>query len=132
MPVAAHQGVQNSSIATETNAPEHGRPFLQPAETRMIYVVGGDDRSLEWAALALFRAGHIPVLGQWFWPLASNDTVHEAEMAVYGDPVGERLLLRCDAMLRIDGTASDADELVSIARARGMRIYNTLDEAIAG
>ena len=46
---------------------------MQPAETRMIFIVGANVRLMEWAALSLFRAGHIPVLGQWFWPLVTSD-----------------------------------------------------------
>jgi hypothetical protein len=39
---------------------------------------------------------------------------------------------RCDAILRVDGPAADADALVSMARARGLRVYTTLEDAIAG
>jgi hypothetical protein len=106
---------------------------MQPVETRMIFVVGANVRSMEWAALSLFRAGHIPVLGQWFWPLASSDTAPpDAEFDEFGDPVAERLLGRCDAILRVDGPAPDADALVGFARLRGLRIYYSLEDAIAG
>src|SRR4051794_26141565 len=33
----------------------------------------GERPADEWAALSLFRAGHIPVMGQWFWPLVTSD-----------------------------------------------------------
>jgi hypothetical protein len=98
---------------------------MQPAETRMIFVVGANVRLMEWAALSLFRAGHIPVLGQWFWPLVTSDTTPS-------DPVAERLIGRCDAVLRVDGPAPDADSLVVAARARGLRVFTTLEDAIAG
>jgi hypothetical protein len=105
---------------------------MQPAETRMIFVVGANVRLMEWAALSLFRAGHIPVLGQWFWPLVTSDTAPADTELRDADPVAERLIGRCDAVLRVDGPAPDADALVSVARARGMRVYATLEDAIAG
>ena len=106
---------------------------MQPAETRMIFVVGANVRLMEWAALSLFRAGHIPVLGQWFWPLVTSDTAPpDAEFDETSDPVAERILGRCDALLRVDGPAPEADALVSLARSRGMRVFSTLEDAIAG
>ena len=106
---------------------------MQPSETRMIFIVGANVQLMEWAALSLFRAGHIPVLGQWFWPLVTSDLAPpDPEFDEFADPVAERLLGRCDALLRVDGPAPDADALVSIARARGMRVYTTLEDAIAG
>ena len=106
---------------------------MQPAETRMILIVGANVRLMEWAALSLFRAGHIPVLGQWFWPLVTSDTApSDTELFESSDPVAERLIGRCDAILRVDGPAPDADVLVNAARARGLRVFTTLEEAIAG
>jgi hypothetical protein len=105
---------------------------MQPAEARMIFIVGADVRSMEWAALALFREGHIPVLGQWFWPLIADEAIADAGFAQFSDPVGERLLGRCDAILRVDGPAAAGDALVRAARKRGLRIHDSLEEAIAG
>jgi hypothetical protein len=99
----------------------------------MIFIVGANVRLMEWAALSLFRAGHIPVLGQWFWPLLTSDgTPTDGIFDESADPVAERLLGRCDAVLRVDGPAPNADALVNVARARGLRIFTTLDDAIAG
>lgn len=132
MAVAAWPAVQKTLIATQTGSFRQP-PVMQPAETRMILIVGANVRLMEWAALSLFRAGHIPVLGQWFWPLVTSDTAPpNGEFDGFGDAVGERLLGRCDAILRVDGPAPEADALVSYARARGLRIYNKLDDAIAG
>lgn len=98
----------------------------------MIFVVGANVRLMEWAALSLFRAGHIPVLGQWFWPLVTSDTAPSDAQLRDADPVADRLIGRCDAVLRVDGPAPDADSLVATARARGLRVYTTLEDAIAG
>lgn len=106
---------------------------MQAAETRMILVVGADARLMEWAALTLFRAGHIPVLGQWFWPLVTSDSASvDGAFDDLADPVGSRLLGRCDAVLCIDVPTPGANALVTTARARGLRVYESLEEAIAG
>lgn len=128
MPVAASPSVQRTLSTTQTRGPL----AMQPAETRMIFIIGANIRLIESAALALFRAGHIPVLGQWFWPLVACDMTLDPQFDAAGDPVGERLLGRCDAILCVDGPAPDSDVLVSHARARGLRVYHDLDDAIAG
>ncbi len=99
----------------------------------MIYIVGANAGLMEWAALSLFRAGHIPVLSQWFSPLmTSGAEPAQAEVDENGNPIAERLIGRCDAVLCVDEPAPDADVIVSAARARGLRVFMNLDEAIAG
>jgi hypothetical protein len=131
MAVAAGPGVEKSFIATETDPFGQGPTVMQAAEMRMIFIVGANVRLMESAALSLFRAGHIPVLGQWYWPMVATDMASDARFDASGDPVGERLLGRCDAILRVDNPGPGADVLIGVARARGLRIYDTLDEAIA-
>jgi hypothetical protein len=105
---------------------------MQAVEARMILVVGADARLMEWAALSLFRAGHLPVLGQWFWPLVTSDLASaDGAFDDLADPVGRRLLGRCDAILCVETTPT-TDALLTAARARGMRVYHNLDDAIAG
>lgn len=132
MSVAAASAVQNS-LASRTDAFHRWGMTMQAAETRMILIVGADADLMEWAAMTLFRAGHIPVLGQWYSPLASSDAAR-GDDGVYeiDDPVGPRLLTRCDAVLRVDGDAPEADLLVNTARARGLRVYDSVEDAIAG
>ena len=133
MSVATGALVQNHLLAQNPAVADHGALAMQAAETRMIFVVGANVRLMEWAALSLFRAGHIPVLGQWFWPLVTSDGAPaDSEYDEPADPVAERLLGRCDAVLRVDGPASDADGVVGLARARGLRVYTSLEDAIAG
>ena len=105
---------------------------MQAAETRMILIVGGDADLMDWAASSLFRAGHIPVLGHWYSPLAATDTRADDGVFEIDDPIGPRLLTRCDAVLRVDGDAPEADLLVNTARARGLRVFDNLDDALAG
>ena len=129
MPVAAPSGVQKTLVAAASEPYRRWHVAMQTSEARMILIVGADVPMMEWAALSLFRAGHIPVLGQWFWPLVTSDTTPSTGG---DDLVGDRLLTRCDAILRVDGPAPDADALVRSARARGLRVYDSLDDAIAG
>jgi hypothetical protein len=133
MSVAAQSRVLNTLPASHTEAFHRWETSMQAAETRMILVVGADARLMEWAALSLFRAGHIPVLGQWFWPLVTSDSASvDGAFDDLADPVGARLLGRCDAVLCVDAPTPGANALVTTARARGMRVYDNLEDAIAG
>jgi hypothetical protein len=75
------------------------------------------------ASLALFRAGHLPVMGEWF----ALPLIEHAGSKVFGDaafneifhPISRRLAAKCDACLRIGGSSVGADEMVAIARSQG-------------
>jgi hypothetical protein len=127
MPVAALRGV----LPTQTSPRSGGALLLdlQRSEIRMILIAGSNITAMEEAAHALFRAGHVPILGEWIAsPLAAGERTFEDVFT----PVLERLVERCDALLRLPGSSTDADVLVSLARARGLRVYFTLGEALAG
>jgi len=87
------------------------------------------------AALLLFRAGHLPVMGEWYaMPLLE----HAGSKAIGDDifneifhPVALRLVPRCDACLRIGGASSGADEMVALARQHGKTVYFSLAEVPA-
>jgi hypothetical protein len=87
---------------------------------------------LESFALPLFRLGHIPMIGEWVaLPLldlaGSTKPGDEAyEEILY--PVAQRLLTKCDAVLRIEGASKGADEDVRIAKERGLKIYYRLED----
>ncbi len=89
-------------------------------------------KALEAAALPLYRAGHIPVIGEWFaLPLleAAGSTRIGDELwdeIVY--PIAHRLLERCDAVLRLPGASKGADNDVKVARSRGLPVYYNLSE----
>jgi hypothetical protein len=109
---------------------------VQRAESRMILIVGTDVQASDEAATALFRAGHIPVMAEWFaLPLlADARTLPDGHAAVREvlHPISERLLDRCDSVLRVNGPASEADEVVGLARGRGLRVHLSLREALDG
>ena len=95
----------------------------------MILIAGSNIGAMEQAAQALFRAGQVPVLGEWIaLPLAAGERTFEDVFT----PILERLVERCDALLRLPGASTDADALVGLARARGLRVYFTLSDALAG
>ena len=89
-------------------------------------------RVLEAAALPIFRLGHIPMIGEWVaLPLlrlaGSVKPGDEAyEEILY--PVAHRLLMKCDAVLRLEGASKGADEDVRIAREKGLPVYFSLEE----
>ena len=109
---------------------------LQPAEVRMMLIAGGDLRQMEETAVQVYRAGHIPILCEWFAsPLVSisgPSSPIEPEFTELMHPIAERLLARCDSVLRVDGLAVGADLMVALARQRGIRVYQDLQEALAG
>ena len=84
------------------------------------------------AALALFRRGHLPVMGEWF----ALPLIEAAGSSGPGDPVfdeifhpiAERILERCDGCLRIGGASEGADRMVATAERLGKAVYRSPDE----
>ena len=79
------------------------------------------------ASLALFRAGHLPVMGEWFaLPLiehAGSTQIGDAAFNEIFHPISRRLVAKCGAVLRIGGASEGANEMVALARARGKAVY---------
>ena len=92
-------------------------------------------RKMEEAALPIFRAGHIPVIGEWFaLPLLKQAGSKYPGDEAYKEisyPVSRRILAKCDAILRISGESKGADEDVRIAKERGIKVYYKLEDIIA-
>lgn len=91
-------------------------------------------RRLEEVALPLFRAGHIPMIGEWvalpLLHLAGSKTPGDGPYNEIAYPVAHRLLEKCDAVLRLEGASTGADEDVRIAKQRGLPVYYSLEEAL--
>jgi hypothetical protein len=89
-------------------------------------------RAMEAYALPLFRAGHIPVVGEWFAlplvALAGSRRVGDEPFDEIFHPIAVRLLERCDAVLRVGGPSQGADEMVRVAQERGLRVFYGLSE----
>jgi len=91
-------------------------------------------RKLETAALPIFRAGYIPVIGEWFaLPLLDvagsrylGDEIYEEILY----PIAGRIITKCDAILRLEGASKGADEDVRLATELGIPVYYSLDELL--
>jgi len=87
---------------------------------------------MESYALPIFRSGHIPILGEWLalplLRLAGSRKIGDDAFSEVFHPVAIRLLGKCQAVLRVGGPSSGADEMVRIGRELGLKIYNGLDE----
>jgi len=102
----------------------------------MILIAGSNIRLMEEAAWSLFQAGHVPVLGEWFaWPLVAADAASPPAERAFDEifqPVAVRLLGRCDAILSVEGPVAGVEALLAMARARGLRVFFNVDDALAG
>ena len=89
-------------------------------------------RAMEAYALPLFRAGHVPVVGEWLAlplvALAGSRQIGDAAFDEIFHPIAERLLEHCDAVLRVGGASKGADLMVTTARAHGLAVFANLRE----
>lgn len=89
-------------------------------------------RAMEAYALPLFRAGHIPLVGEWLAlplvALAGSTQIGDAAFEEIFHPIAIRVLARCDAVLRVGGPSHGADQMVEVARERGLRVFHALAE----
>ncbi|MEV7809216.1 DUF4406 domain-containing protein [Streptomyces flaveolus] len=86
---------------------------------------------LEAAAWPVFAAGHLPVIGEWIaLPVlrsaGAGPTDRLADEVLY--PTADRLLTHCDAVLRLPGDSTGADQDVATALRRGLPVYHHVDE----
>jgi hypothetical protein len=83
-------------------------------------------------ALPIFRAGHIPVLGEWLAlplvELAGSKQIGDEAFQEVFHPIAVRLLEKCDAVLRVGGPSAGADEMVRVGRSLGLKIYTSVAE----
>ena len=118
----------------------------KPTESLMILIAGpyrsgtGDVpsklaanvRAMEDFALPLFRAGHVPIVGEWLAlplvALAGSTHIGDAAFDEIFHPIAERLLVRCDAVLRVGGASQGADQMAASARERGLHVFTRLQE----
>ena len=87
---------------------------------------------MESYALPIFRAGHIPILGEWLAlplvELGGSKTIGDPVFNEVFHPIASRLLEKCDAVLRVGGASTGADDMVRIGRALGLAIYKGLED----
>ena len=86
-------------------------------------------RVLNNAALAVLRAGHIPIIGvNMALPVieaAGADAANYDEIIM---PVSLALADRCDACLRIGGVSHGADDEMARFEAAGLTVYRSISE----
>lgn len=86
------------------------------------------------ACLQLFRAGHLPVMGEWFaLPLiehAGSTGIGDPVFDEIFHPVSRLLVAKCDGCLRMGGASAGADEMVALARENGKQIYFSINEIL--
>ena len=117
-----------------------------PSQRLMILIAGpyrsgtGDDpalitanvRAMNDMALRVFRAGHLPVLGEWFaLPLieaAGSRHIGDAVFTEIFHPISRQLVDRCDACLRIGGASQGADEMVALTQRQGKPVFWGFEE----
>ncbi len=84
------------------------------------------------ASLRLFRAGHLPVMGEWFaLPLIEHGGSTGIGDPVFTEifhPISRRLVAKCDGCLRIGGPSVGADEMVALAAANGKAVWHSIDD----
>jgi hypothetical protein len=89
-------------------------------------------RAMEAYALPLFRAGHVPVIGEWLAlplvALAGSRSVGDAAFDEIFHPIAVRLVEHCDAILRVGGPSEGADLMVRVAVERGAAVFRRLSD----
>jgi GDP-mannose pyrophosphatase NudK len=84
------------------------------------------------AALAVYRKGHLPAVGEWYalplMDVAGSKALDDPAFREIFHPAAMRLLERCDAVLRVGGPSAGADEIVETARRKGKAVYRDLAE----
>lgn len=91
-------------------------------------------QKMEDVILPIFRAGHIPVIGDWF----AVPLLKVAGSQSHGNPVYEeilysvtaRIVKKCDAILSLNGASRRSEEDVMLAKVLGIPIYYNLADLI--
>jgi hypothetical protein len=89
-------------------------------------------KRLEQSALQVYRRGHMPMIGEWVaLPLAAvagSQALDDAISEAFLYPVAARLIEQCDAVLRIEGESTGADNDVRLARQLGKPVHWSVDD----
>jgi len=94
--------------------------------------IAANVHAMESYALPIFEKGHIPMLGEWLAlplvKLAGSKMIGDEPFDKIFHPIAERLLDKCDAVLRVGGASQGADLMVEVARKKGLQVYKNLEE----
>lgn len=99
------------------------------------WLIEANEAVMTEAALRLFRAGHLPVMGEWIaFPLMEHAGSGRLGDSIYNEifhSTALRLVEKCDAVLRVGGPSECADEMVVTAWRLGKPAYFDLDDVPA-
>lgn len=102
-------------------------PYRSGSDDPAVWAANLD--KLNEAAVALFRAGHVPVIGvNMALPMITALGGSEDDYREIMAPLSLSLVDRCDACLRLGGPSKGADEEVERFRLAGLPVYRALDE----
>ncbi len=83
-------------------------------------------------ALAVFRLGHLPILGESLaLPLIKEAGSQHIGDVIFDEifhPISRRLAKRVDAVLRVGGPSKGADEMIEIAERTGKLVFRSITE----
>lgn len=106
-------------------------PFLTGTDGDPAKIAANRAR-LESYALPIYARGHLPMIGEWLaLPIihaAGGTVAGDAVFNAYQYPVAQRLLERCDALLRIPGESKGADLDVARARELGLAVVTDVNQ----
>jgi hypothetical protein len=95
-------------------------------------LIAANVQAMNEMALRVFRAGHLPVLGEWFaLPLietAGSQRIGDEFFTEIFHPVAYQLVKRCDACLRIGGPSTGADEMVELTRQQAKPVFYRFED----
>lgn len=95
-------------------------------------LIAANVKAMTDTALELYKLGHLPVLGEWFaLPLIEAAGSKEVGDQIFNEifhPIAVQLIDHCDAVLRIGGASSGADEMVRTAQDKGKIIFYNKSE----
>jgi hypothetical protein len=87
---------------------------------------------MESFALPIFRKGHVPVLGEWFalplLSLAGSKQIGDQAFKEIFHLIAERVLEKCDAVLRVGGPSEGADHMIDVARQLGLNVFFAMED----
>lgn len=119
---------------------------MQPNKSLMILVAGpyrsgtndnpdliaANVQQMTDASLRIYKKGHLPVMGEWFaLPLIEAAGSKKMGDAIFNEifhPVAVQLIDHCDAVLRIGGASSGADEMMNTGAQKGKQLFYSEDE----
>lgn len=84
-------------------------------------------RVMNQAAVEVFRRGHIPIIGvNMALPVIAEAGVDSFDEMMM--PISLALADRCDAVLRIGGPSTGADQELEKFEARGLPVFRNIDD----